>query len=155
MRLKDASYIETLRTQDAKGGCRNLCFFHLQNVRRRSSTRPLGMQVLEKCLEAAPPGGVIHLALCGDKQGLIMRWKTRLKAYIDPGQLRPQRHNVQASKYHHLCLPISQTAMYVMPNANMVTMTDLPEQAAALSSSYVTAIVPSIRWPPCSYCYHC
>ena len=49
------------------------------------------MQVLEKCLEAAPPGGVIHLALCGDQKGLIMRWKTRLKAYIDPGETFPRK----------------------------------------------------------------
>lgn len=44
-----------------------------------------GLQVLEKCLETAEPGGVIHLALCEDEKGLIMRWKTRLKAYVDPG----------------------------------------------------------------------
>lgn len=45
----------------------------------------LGVQVLEKCLEAAP-GGIIHLALCGNQKGLVLRWKTRLKAYIDPGE---------------------------------------------------------------------
>ncbi|KAL3158161.1 hypothetical protein ABBQ32_011753 [Trebouxia sp. C0010 RCD-2024] len=56
------------------------------------------MQVLEKCLEAAPPGGVIHLALCGDKQGLIMRWKTRLKAYIDPG---PEAQHLLQQATHH------------------------------------------------------
>ena len=36
-------------------------------------------------MEGVELGGVIHLALCGDEKGLIMRWKTRLKAYIDPG----------------------------------------------------------------------
>lgn len=36
-------------------------------------------------MEAAGTVGVVHLALHADQQGLITRWKTRLKAYIDPG----------------------------------------------------------------------
>jgi len=36
-------------------------------------------------VEAAETVGVVHLALRSDQQGLITRWKTRLKAYIDPG----------------------------------------------------------------------
>ncbi len=36
-------------------------------------------------MEAAGTVGVVHLALNSDQQGLITRWKTRLKAYIDPG----------------------------------------------------------------------
>ncbi|KAL0020138.1 hypothetical protein WJX77_006173 [Trebouxia sp. C0004] len=43
------------------------------------------MQALEACVEAAGTVGVVHLALHSDQQGLITRWKTRLKAYIDPG----------------------------------------------------------------------
>ena len=43
------------------------------------------VQVLERCIETAELLGVIHLALCSHQQGLVMRWKTRLKAYIDPG----------------------------------------------------------------------
>lgn len=39
---------------------------------------------MERCLEGVEPG-VIHLALCGDETALITRWKTRLKAYVDPG----------------------------------------------------------------------
>jgi len=36
-------------------------------------------------VEAAGTVGVVHLAVNSDQQGLITRWKTRLKAYIDPG----------------------------------------------------------------------
>ena len=36
-------------------------------------------------MEAAGAVGVVHLALHSDQRGLITRWKTRLKAYIDPG----------------------------------------------------------------------
>lgn len=52
---------------------------------KETASNASGAQVLEKCLEGVEPGGVIHLALCGDQKGLILRWKTRLKAYIDPG----------------------------------------------------------------------
>ena len=44
------------------------------------------MQVLQRCIATAELVGVIHLALCNHEQGLVMRWKTRLKAYIDAGE---------------------------------------------------------------------
>ena len=45
----------------------------------------LAMQALEAGLSAAGSLGVIHLALHSSQQGLVTSWKTRLKAYIDPG----------------------------------------------------------------------
>lgn len=67
-----------------------------------------------------------------------MQWKTRLKAYIDPGQ----KHNVQAFKLSSCVLEYTRD---VVPTI-MVTMTDLPELAAGLSSSYVITIPAAIVW---------
>lgn len=57
-------------------------------------------------MEAAGTVGVVHLALHSDQQGLITRWKTRLKAYIDPGL------HTRYAQFRHACLEPSCTQTF-------------------------------------------